>query len=597
VKLRIRLKLFLFSVGLIAVSLIAAEVYLSGALERQFTERIRTDLIVRARLAAERAAASGAALGDRTRIDALADELASAAGARVTFVDMGGAVVGDSEVDLAQLADVENHASRPEIVEALASGAGSSVRYSSTVGRRMMYAAVPVRYDGATIGAARLALPLTDVEEAIGRVHESLGMGALIGLVVAVVAAFTVARLTSRRLIEMTGVARRMAEGDLAARTRAAGEDEIAALGKALDQLAGSLSRTVTELRAERDLLTGIMSSMNEGVLVVGPDGRIVLTNPALREMLLIGADAIGRSVLQVVRNADLNQLLENAARDKPGEVELEVTGLMQRRVLVRAVALPESQGGVLAVFVDVTELRRLEAIRRDFVANASHELRSPLTTVRAAAETLRTVDNDPQAAERFIELIQRNAERLANLIDDLLELSRIESRDLKLDMEALDLASVAERTIAQHAHRAQLKAIGLSHDLAGAPRVRADRRALEHILGNLVDNAIKYCPEGAQVRMRAAAEQARVRVFVCDTGPGIAPEHQRRIFERFYRVDAGRSRELGGTGLGLSIVKHLVEALGGTVTVESRVGAGSTFSFTLQRVSVSLLEENTWQA
>jgi two-component system phosphate regulon sensor histidine kinase PhoR len=256
----------------------------------------------------------------------------------------------------------------------------------------------------------------------------------------------------------------------------------------------------------------------------------------------------------------------------------------VQRRALVRAVTLPESQGGVLAVFVDVTELRRLESIRRDFVANASHELRSPLTTVRAAAETLRTVDNDQEAAERFIELIQRNAERLANLIDDLLELSRIESRDLRLDMEELDLSTVAERTISQHAHRAQLKTIEVSHDFSDAPHVRADRRALEHILGNLIDNALKYCPEGAQVRMSAAPEPTRVRVFVSDTGPGIASEHQPRIFERFYRVDAGRSRELGGTGLGLSIVKHLVEALGGTVSVESRVGAGSTFSFTLRR-------------
>jgi two-component system phosphate regulon sensor histidine kinase PhoR len=584
VKLRIRLKLFLFSVGLIAISLLAAEIYLSRALERQFTERIRGDLLVRARLAGERAAASPAALRDFTMTDALADELAAAARARVTFVDMAGVVVGDSEVDAMQLAQVENHASRPEIVAALATGEGSSVRYSSTVEKQMMYVAVPVRREGTTIGIARIALPLTDVEEAIGRVHASLAMGALIALLVAVVASFTAARLTSRRLLEMTDVARHMAAGDLATRTRASEGDEIALLGKALDQLADSLSRTVTELRSERDLLTGIMSSMNEGVLVVGADRRIVLTNPALRAMLLIGADAIGKSVLQVVRNADLNELLENAAHGMPGEVELELTGLVQRRALVRAVTLPESQSGVLAVFVDVTELRRLESIRRDFVANASHELRSPLTTVRAAAETLRTVDNDQEAAERFIELIQRNAERLANLIDDLLELSRIESRDLRLDMEELDLAAVAERTIGQHAHRAQLKTIAVSHDLSAAPRVRADRRALEHILGNLVDNAIKYCPEGAQVRMSAAEEPARVRIFVSDTGPGIAPEHQPRIFERFYRVDAGRSRELGGTGLGLSIVKHLVEALGGTVSVESRVGAGSTFSFTLKR-------------
>jgi two-component system phosphate regulon sensor histidine kinase PhoR len=584
VKLRIRLKLFLFSVGLIAVSLLAAEVYLSWALERQLTEHMRADLLVRARLAAQRAAASTAALHDRAVVDALADDLAAAGGARVTFVDLAGAVVGDSEVDVAQLGEVENHASRPEIVAASNTEEGSSVRYSSTVGGRMMYTAVPVRRDGVTIGTARLALPLGELEEAIGRVHASLATGALVALLVAVIVSFTAARLTSRRLLEMTDVARQMSEGDLAVRTRAAGEDEIATLGRALDQIAGSLSKTVTELRGERDLLTGIMSSMSEGVLVVGRDGRIVLTNPALRAMLLIGADAIGKSVLQVVRNADLNELLDNAAPGMPREVEIERAGLVPRRILVRAVTLPESPGGVLAVFVDVTELRRLESVRRDFVANASHELRSPLTTVRAAAETLRTVENDPRAAEHFVALIQRNAERLANLIDDLLDLSRIESREVKLDMEALDLATVAERTIGQHAHRAQMKGIALSHDLAAAPHVRADRRALEHILGNLIDNAIKYCPEGAQVRISAAPEQARVRICVSDTGPGIAPEHQPRIFERFYRVDAGRSRELGGTGLGLSIVKHLVEALGGSVSVESRVDAGSTFSFTLER-------------
>jgi two-component system phosphate regulon sensor histidine kinase PhoR len=238
----------------------------------------------------------------------------------------------------------------------------------------------------------------------------------------------------------------------------------------------------------------------------------------------------------------------------------------------------------VLAVFVDVTELRRLEAVRRDFVANASHELRSPLTTVRAAAETLATVENDHKAAARFVELIQRNAERLANLIDDLLELSRIESRELNLQLEPVDLASVVDRTLSHNAHRAQLKRIAFANAVTGTPQVRADRRALEHVLGNLVDNALKYCGEGASVRVSAASDDGRVRVSVSDTGPGIAHEHLSRIFERFYRVDAGRSRELGGTGLGLSIVKHLVEAMGGHVFVESTIGSGSTFSFTLHR-------------
>lgn len=430
----------------------------------------------------------------------------------------------------------------------------------------------------ALVGILVVAVPLTEFGSAVVQMHVAV----LLALIVAVVASMVSAHLTSRKLRELTRAAREMAAGNLTARTRASGNDEIAALGNALDQLAEGLSRSLNELRAERDLLTGIMSSMNEGVLVVGADRRIVLTNPALRAMLLIGQDAAGKSVLQVIRNAELNQVLEQAARGAAPEVELDVSGLRPRRVLVRAATLQGAPGGVLAVFVDVTELRRLESVRRDFVANASHELRSPLTTVRAAAETLRTVKNDEKAAERFIALIERNAERLAHLTDDLLELSRIESRELKLELEPLDLAAAVERILSQHAARAQMKRITLTQEISGTPAVRADRRALEHILGNLIDNALKYCPEGASVRVAAASENGSLRVSVADTGPGIPSEHLPRMFERFYRVDAGRSRELGGTGLGLSIVKHLVEAMGGKVALESRIGIGSTFSFTL---------------
>jgi two-component system phosphate regulon sensor histidine kinase PhoR len=584
VKLGIRVKLFLGSLALIGISIAAAELYLSNALENQLTDRIRSDLLTRAALIAERVASTSGRLDDAPA-DALADQIGPIAGVRVTLVRPDGTVAGDSEVETARLPRLENHSDRQEVIESLAKGRGSSVRHSATVGTRMMYAAVPIVRQGSTIGTARVALPLTEVDDAIRRMHKALGAAALLALVVAAIVSYSAAELTSRRLRDLTQAARKMAAGDLGVRTRAGGHDEIVALGVALDQLAESLSRSLDALRAERDLLTGILSSMHEGVLVVGADGRIVLSNPALRAMLLLAQDAVGKSVLQVIRNADLNQVLEGAAAGTPSEAEVDLGGLRPRRVLVRAVALKDAPHGVLAVFVDVTELRKLEAVRRDFVANASHELRSPLTTVRAAAETLRTVDNDPKASARFIELIQRNADRLANLIDDLLELSRIESRELKLELEPLELTPVVDRTLSQHAHRAQVKRIALSHELSGAPGVRADRRALDHILGNLVDNALKYCPEGAAVRIAAAPEGgAAVRISVSDTGPGISPEHLPRVFERFYRVDAGRSRELGGTGLGLSIVKHLVESMGGAVSVESRAGAGSTFSFTLQR-------------
>jgi two-component system phosphate regulon sensor histidine kinase PhoR len=580
----IRAKLFFGALLLIAVAIAAADFYLSRALETQLTARIRADLVTRAALIADRAAAIAEPLDERIS-DALADTLGQIAHARVTLIRPDGVVVGDSEVPREQLGRVENHAGRSEVVEAHARGAGSSIRFSATVGRRMMYVAVPIRRRTQALGTARVALPLVAVDEAIAQMRATLGAAAAFALAVAALVSFSAAELTSRRLRDLTGVARRMASGDLAARTRTSGHDEIVALGDALDQLAGSLSASLGELRGERDLLTSTLTSMNEGVLVVGAGGRIVLTNPALRAMLLIGPDAVGQSLREVMRDAELDSLLERAARGDAAEGELELAGLVRRRALVRAVMLQDEPHGVLAVFVDVTDLRKLEAVRRDFVANASHELRSPLTSIRAAAETLQDIDDDPQAAKRFVDVIQRNAERLSNLVDDLLELSRIESRELRLELESVDLHAAADRAFAQHAHRAQLKHIAFAHDVPRALAASADRRALDHVFGNLVDNALKYCPQGAAVRVHAAREGAKVRVAVCDDGPGIPPEHLERVFERFYRVDSGRSRE-PGTGLGLSIVKHLVEAMGGEVFVQSRPGAGTTFSFTLHAAS-----------
>ncbi len=252
----------------------------------------------------------------------------------------------------------------------------------------------------------------------------------------------------------------------------------------------------------------------------------------------------------------------------------------------MHATALGE--GGILTVFVDVTDLRRLESLRRDFVANVSHELRTPVTAVRSAAETLHVSalrDPNPEVAARFVGIIERNAERLQALIEDLLELSKLEAKEFKLRKDPVELPVVAGIVIGLFRERAQKKGIALRVDLpSGLPVVHTDQRALEQVLSNLVENAVKYCPTGASITLSAAADDRSARIRVTDTGPGIPAKHLPRLFERFYRVDAGRSRELGGTGLGLSIVKHLVEAMGGTVTVDSQVGRGSKFEVTLPR-------------
>ena len=582
-KLGIRAKLFFVLIGLIAAAVALVDVYLTNALDRQLTDRIRDDLVIRATVVADRAAAR--LERDRAAWDALADELGRLTESRVTLIARDGAVLGDSEVATRALSALENHASRPEVVAALANKRGSSIRYSTTLGQRMMYVAVPFER-GKAAGVARVAMPLTAVDEAIAAVRKSILLASFFALLLTVVLASVAVQLSSTRLRRLTAAARGMAGGDLAVRTRIPGDDEIAALGSALDGLAENLSATLERLRAERDLLDAVLSGMQEGILVVDAAGRILLVNPALEAMLSLEGDARGRTVLQAMRNANLAAVLERARTSAPVSEEFDVAdaALQRRRLLIKAIRLAGMEGGVLAVFVDVTELRRLESIRREFVANASHELRTPVASVRAAAETLRDALDDPDAASRFTAIIERNAERLQQLIDDLLELSRIESRDYALNVEPLALAPAVQAAIARYSERATQRgiAIEMHRDVDGVA-VHADRRALDIVLGNLLDNAVKYCSDQAHVAIRATREGERVRISVSDSGPGIEPRHLPRIFERFYRVDAGRSRELGGTGLGLAIVKHLVEAMGGTVSVESAVGAGTTFSFSLR--------------
>lgn len=408
---------------------------------------------------------------------------------------------------------------------------------------------------------------------------------AVVALAVALFLSNLVASRVAETVRSLTDAARRMSEGDLTVRTRLEGQDELVELGAALDRLAGGLASTLGQLRAERDLQRRILEAMQEGVVVVDREGHIVLVNSALRSMLLIGAEAVGKLLIETVRHAELDDLLEDA-RDAHGAAptEIELPGLKPRRLLVHASPLSGDDERVLVVFVDVTELRRLESLRREFVANASHELRTPIAAVRSATETLRNgALDDPAAAVRFIDIIERNAQRLQSLVEDMLDLSKLESNEFRLKRERVELGSVVPIVLGLFRERAEKKGVRLTAELPTAPlAVEGDARGLEHVLSNLVDNAVKYCPAGASIVVKATQEGERVRLIVSDTGNGIPAEHLPRLFERFYRVDAGRSRELGGTGLGLSIVKHMVEAMRGAVSVESSVGKGSTFTVSL---------------
>jgi two-component system phosphate regulon sensor histidine kinase PhoR len=417
---------------------------------------------------------------------------------------------------------------------------------------------------------------------------------------------FIVSQLSVRWFDEavrpLTDAARRMHEGDLTVRARVEREEDVGQLGAAFDQLAGSLSQTVGELRSERDLVSRILDGMQEGVLLLDKDGKVALMNPALREMLLLRADFVGQPLLEVVRHAELKELLDRARTTRKtcsGEVELG--GLKPRRLLVRGTAFTqtrENAGGLLAVFFDVTDIRRLESLRRDFVANVSHELRTPVTAILSAAETMEmALARDPEGAKRFLGIIERNAARLQRLIEDLLDLSRIESRELRLRPERFAFEQYATHLLGMFRERAEKRKIALRLETTKGLEIDADRRALEQVLTNLVDNAVKYCPEGSSVTLRAERLDGPVpgvRLRVEDDGIGIEEKHLPRLFERFYRVDAGRSREMGGTGLGLSIVKHLVEAMAGTIDVLSVVGQGTTFDMRIPDASTRGREKSS---
>ncbi|MFO0587738.1 MAG: ATP-binding protein [Polyangiaceae bacterium] len=383
-------------------------------------------------------------------------------------------------------------------------------------------------------------------------------------------------------------VLRAMRRGDYTGRVPVPERSALAPLAVDLNELAAELSRSRDAAKKQHELLNGILDRMPEGVIVFDREGHVILANLAARRIAVSGEEILGKSAIEALRNATLAEMVSRALTSGRGSArEIEIAGVMPRRLLVRLSerAGEESGGDVIAVLHDVTDLRRLETIRTDFVSNVSHELRTPVTAITTAAETLLSgaLDDRDEAGE-FVEMIDRNARRLRRLVDDILDLSKIEGKAYKLSPVLLELAPIfahAKNLVHDAAARRRMKIV--VHGGAGA-KAWIDRHAFDQVLGNLLDNAVKYAGDGATVTVSARAEGDSTIVRVEDTGAGIPPQHLARLFERFYRVDAGRSREVGGTGLGLSIVKHLVEAMGGTIAVESEIGKGTTFTLVLSR-------------
>jgi two-component system phosphate regulon sensor histidine kinase PhoR len=507
----------------------------------------------------------------------------AASGARVTVVTAEGLVLADSQSDPQTM---ENHAARPEIVQAFAEGSGRSIRHSATLHRDLVYLAVRQGPAGKKY-VLRFALPVETVGQLLWPFRKSLWLASGLILLLAGLVVVAVSRKFSDRIERLTAFSQRVAEGDFRAQASDGTGDALDVLSDSLNQTATRLDKTIRTLTEERNLSSAILGSMVEGVLVVNAAERVVFANRSFAEILGMGVPPqTGSGLVECVRQTELIEAVHKVLGGEP-RVEAEiVTGTLRQHYFAATVASVRTTGtdGAVLVLHDITDLRKLERVRRDFVANVSHEFRTPLTAIQGFAETLLAgAMDDPQNRGRFLEIIVEHSRRLARLTEDLLMLSKMDADRLDFETRRIPVGPFIESCMETAQPRARDKDLRLSvNQPTKIPDIAGDRRRLTEVLQNLLDNAIQYTPAGGQIMVSAEVSGSEVVFTVLDTGIGIPQAEQPRIFERFYRVDVARSREVGGTGLGLAISKHLVEGHGGRIWVESEIGQGAQFHFSV---------------
>jgi len=574
---------------IVALILCVFYAYLWTTLEKHTFQRIEADLNKEALLARTMLEEGTLAPASEAGSDSFANKIGGILHSRVTIIDLQGNVLGDSELDGERLRRAENHLFRPEVQEALRRNTGESRRFSTTLQKDMLY--VAARFHNRNLdGVVRLAMPLSEIALISQRLKHVLAGALALVFLATLGMSLIVSTLISRPLKEMSSVARSMAAGDFSKYPSSTAKNEVGDLSRALRHMSDQTRMRLQEVASSRTRLETVLMSMFDGVMVVDSGGAILLMNEALRVLFSVDGDPVGRKPLEVVRNADIQDVVDRALKHTGG-VESRELGLVvpvEKTLLVHATPVVRDGGveGAVLVFHDISELRRLEKVRQDFIANISHELRTPVSTIKGYAETL--LDGaleDKEHARDFLNIIHSDSERLANLIDDILDLSRIESGRLKLEPRPCALREMVGRVVSALGRQAQEKAIGLVTEIpADLPDVLADQDRITQVLSNLLDNALKYTESGGSVTVTAREHDGRVRVDISDTGVGILEKDLPRVFERFYRAAGQHSSDRAGTGLGLSIVKHIVQAHNGHVFVQSVYGRGSTFSFTLPR-------------
>ena len=555
--------------------------YLVSSVREAETDNLRTRLEAEARLIAE-ASLPGFLNPEQNNLDDLAKTLGERIETRVTIIARDGTVLGDSQENPQVM---ENHATRPEIMDALATGLGESTRFSTTLGERLLYVAVPIALQGEVVGVARVALPLVAVEDAISRVTNTIILATVVASAVAVLAAVLIARTTTRPIKEVTKAARRIASGELEQKITAPTSDESGQLAQAFNEMSLSLKETVRTISAERSRLSTILTSLADGVIITDNEGVIVLSNPAAEKLFGFKKDeALGRHFIEVVHDYEIDELLRSCLKTKREQTTQLESGTPSR--FLRIIALPlktdRSTTEALVLFQDLTELRSLQTMRRELVGNISHELRTPLSTIKAIVETLKDgAINDQEVAEGFLTSIDSEVDRMTQIVAELTELSRIETGKAEFNLGETDLNLLVKETMAQLSPYAERQGVAVATDLSdNLPPVTADRERIRQVVTNLLHNAVKFSHQGGRVVISTRQEESYVSVSIADKGIGIAREDLPHVFERFYKAD--KSRSGGGTGLGLAIAKHVVQAHGGEISVQSEEGKGSVFSFTL---------------
>lgn len=562
--------------------------YLNHTLGNYLVGEIRAGLLSEARLARLTITREIGAM--RRDAPAAAAAVARETRSRVTIINLRGEVLGDSDVAPPELKELENHLHRPEVQDALHKGEGSSIRYSATLRIPMLYVAFPFTAASGEEGVLRLALPLSALQKTEASLHAILGASLALATLISLVLSYILSNVTSRSLRTMAATAALIGRGEFGKRIQVTSSDEVGELAKVMNEMAVRIEGQLASISAEKNRLDTILRGMGEGVMVTDARGVVTLVNPAFRSQFAIRDEVEGRPLIEITRHPALHDAFKLVLETKNERLEeITLPAEQERTLLTHWVPLLErgEVQGMVAVFHDITELKRLERVRKDFVANVSHELRTPVAVIKGYAETLLAGPGEasPEQTTRFLGTIHRHSERLAELIADLLTLSELEAGGMALELAPLTIEGTVRHVANLLEQKARDKGITIAFEGIGhLPPVLADRRRVEQVLINLLDNAIKYTQEKGAITVSAADAGEMLRIAVTDSGIGIPPKDLPRLFERFYRVDSARSREQGGTGLGLSIVKHIVQLHGGTIAVESTPGKGSTFSFTLKK-------------